>query len=438
MSKKEYFEKFHEHIFPLFHYNRIILQKWPDFHLIEDNNYVIPKIFDQPIGRPFYHVKIPGLVTTFVGLTLFLYILDPNWCQQYSFWLIAEFAPKHGQLYTLTVSVIWSLIHMLQMFYGFGTNLCDFIFLKILNLDPSTLTETLKNDINKRHHNHKHQQHSTDRLILNIKQRQQLKSFEKRMFFGLKVISHLIAAVGYTVMAIQITLNSLWQRSIFWLIIWIFIYASWSYYICSALYQFPSIFISISYYIRLKQKSLQKRIERLNQLIQLSTRFNQQQYEYRITKYFIHLNGMHSYIMKEIDDINNQTKRITTILLICLTNLITYLTFLIFFAEMFPLYRLLFIIVYSGHWCTLLSMIYSSSKIVKRNRQFYRFNQQFLINSYSKGLINVKNFYKYISINEISMKIPFGLTLTNNVAITQNTFTTVFYNMSTILFLIMK
>ncbi|OTF75593.1 hypothetical protein BLA29_002883, partial [Euroglyphus maynei] len=330
MSMRKLIEKFHEHIFPLFYYNHIILKKWPEFFSNEDD-YKRQKKFNKHLSRSFYHVILPGLNTTFVALSLFIYINYTDFCRQYSLWLVAEFPPEHGKLYTITVAIIWSILHMFQMFYGIRTNLRDFIFLIILNLNPSAV---------------EHDVDHLNRLILNVEQRKQLKSFEKRIIFGLKLISHLIGVVGYTAMALQIIMGRLWERSMLWLIIWIFIYASWSYYICSALYQFPTILHSIFHYIKLKQNSLQKQMIRLNQLIQCSILIKQQS-GYRMTTRFIRLNRMNLQIKKEIVEMNNQTKRITTILLSGFTVLITYLTFLIFFAEMFPIYRLLFIIVYS-------------------------------------------------------------------------------------------
>ena len=263
MSMEKLIQKFYEHIFPLLYYNRLILEKWPDFFL-NDDGYIRQKNFNQHLGRPFYQVTIPGIITTFIGLTIFIYVNNPAWCRQYSFWLLAQFPPDDGgQIYTLIVAAIWSLLHMLQMFYGYRTNLRDFDFLIVLNLDPETVV--------RKENGNKENKKCNDRLLLNANERQQLKTFKRRMFFILKLISHSIAAVGYTAIAIQIVLKRLWELSFFWLIFWSWTYATWSYYICSALYQFPTIAHLIFHYIRLKQKSVQKQITRLNQLMQSST-----------------------------------------------------------------------------------------------------------------------------------------------------------------------
>ncbi|KAH9527559.1 hypothetical protein DERF_001568 [Dermatophagoides farinae] len=416
MLLKKFEEIFYEHIFCLFYYNRFILKKWPNFFTIINIEHR-QKIFDQKISRPFFQVIIPGFVTTLFAVTLFIYVCEPVWCEQYSFWLVNNFPHENGKTYSLIVAITWSSIHFLQMFYGFRNQLKYFRFLIILN--PNQLV---------RQQSHHHQLNQTG---LNEKDRNQLQLFERRIFICLKIISHVISIGAYVAMTIQVFRKSLWEVSFFWLIFWMANYIFWPYYICSALYMFPAIILSVHYYIGLKQRSL------LSQLI-IRPRKQYGKLGLKLANNLIKLTHVQSNIIKEIVEMNDQSKRLLTILFVGFSNLITYITYLIFFAKLSIVYRILFIIVYCGHSSTLLSMIYSCSKIASRNERFYRYNRKYLFDFYAKNLLIMKNFFKYDSINEISLRLPVGFTLVNNMLITSNTFIVVFYNMSTLFFLLMS
>uniref|UniRef100_A0A6P6XP59 Uncharacterized protein LOC113789312 n=1 Tax=Dermatophagoides pteronyssinus TaxID=6956 RepID=A0A6P6XP59_DERPT len=351
------FEKlFYEHIFSLFYYNRLILEKWPNLFTINynGNNNNKEKIFNQKIQRPFLHVILPGLITTLFAITLLIYVCQPVWCENYNFWLLHNFVPENCKIYSLIVGMTWSWIHFLQMFFGYRQRLKYFRFLIILNL----------NQLNG----------------LNEHDRYKLRLFMEIIFIGLKIVSHIISIGAYLAMTVQVFNKSLWNISILWLLFWMIIYIFWPYYICSALYMFPAFILPIHYYIELKQKSINRKIFQLKYSTQTKQRFGR--IPQKIIRDFLQLNQKKMQNSDEIVDIDIQSRRLLTILFVGFSILITYITYLIFFAKLTFVYRLLFIVVYLGHSFTLLSMIYSSSKIVTKNEQFHRLNRKCLDNFY--------------------------------------------------------
>lgn len=156
------------------------------------------------------------------------------------------------------------------------------------------------------------------------------------------------------------------------------------------LYQFSAFILTVNYYLILKQKTLQRKMHRFYLRL---IRGNRKSFQGRYFE-FVRLNKAFVELQKEIVFNSKQLVRFLSILFICLSGALTYLTCVLFLAWMPILYVNVYLIIYVAHLVSLSALIQYGSKIEYLNRNFLRFNRKCLCSEHhffnNKYLLKVR------------------------------------------------
>ncbi|XP_075679955.1 uncharacterized protein LOC142646020 [Dermatophagoides pteronyssinus] len=204
----------------------------------------------------------------------------------------------------------------------------------------------------------------------------------------------------------------------------------------------PGILMIVHRFIDIKQKQLQNRMKTKQLQNRMKTVTNniyslqycrQNKSIILLRKYYRIRLLFSRFQRKNLQKLNEQTKRLLTILLISYTLLCTYLIYVIFLTSLPNQYLPLYYLLFTTHSSLMLLLTFTSSKVSDNNRQFNRWNRKtfyrlsriLLWNEKLKLLIEIENHYQ-----------DSGFSLTNDYVITWNTYIYIFHNISTFFFLI--
>ncbi|XP_075681384.1 uncharacterized protein LOC113789313 isoform X1 [Dermatophagoides pteronyssinus] len=403
LMKNKYYRYVHNNINNLYHYDEIIRKNYypsttttttTTTESFIENEQI--KNSNEKIKRPFWNVTIPGLISCAYFFGLIVYLIWPDIVNVHPFFLIVpSMVPANIRIYCSTMSSIWAANYIALVFYGISTQLRQFQFLHLLHLNKS------------------------NGRGLDQKNLQRLRLYRDRLFSLERSTCTSVTLSAWFAVAFSIIQQKLWEHSLFWLIVWELIFLLWVCYACSGSYQFPAFIFIVKYYLILKQKILQRRMQRFFMRLMLLNKKSMQNVQYE----FQRLNSSFVELQKEINFNNIQLERFISILFVCESTVITYLTCVLFLAWMPILFVILYLIIYIAHLIALTTFIQYGSKIENLNKDFLHYSRKCFINKHQ--YFNLKYLLKQESVTSTMLNNPIGMKFLNGSVITSRTQLTV-------------
>ncbi|XP_075591488.1 uncharacterized protein LOC124492577 isoform X1 [Dermatophagoides farinae] len=409
LMKNKYYRFIHNHINNLYHYDEIIRkQYYPRSTENYNENEQIEKS-NEMIRRPFWNVIVPGLICCLYSFGLFVYLIWPDIVYVHPFFLIVpHMYPANIRIYCSIMSLIWGVNYIFQVFYGLSTDLRHYQFLHILHLNKS------------------------NGRGLDQENLRRLRLFRDRVFSFERLTCSSIGFTAWSAISFAVIQQRLWEHSILWLFFWSAIFMVWCLYVSSGLYQFSAFILTVNYYLILKQKTLQRKMQRFYLRL---IRGNRKSFPGRYFE-FVRLNKAYVELQKEIVFNNIQLVRFLSILFISFSVALTYLECVLFLAWMPILYIIVYLIIYVAHLISLSAFIQYGSKIEYLNRNFLRFNRKCLCNEHH--FFSNKYLLKQESVTSTMLECPVGMMLLDGSVITGRTQFALMINISTFFYLICR
>lgn len=134
MMAEKIFNCIYQYVFFLFHYDSIIIKRWPNFyHYQLRGKHFLNRDLPIRICRPFATITMPGLLLI-VAITANISFLCDNKLYQKPFWALIRLYPKGYEIYTTCCMILWCLLGIGSLFYGLSNKLSDYRFLWIIHL----------------------------------------------------------------------------------------------------------------------------------------------------------------------------------------------------------------------------------------------------------------------------------------------------------------
>nr|XP_046920276.1 uncharacterized protein LOC124500263 [Dermatophagoides farinae]XP_046920277.1 uncharacterized protein LOC124500263 [Dermatophagoides farinae] len=373
------------------------------------------------VHRTFWHNWFPSLWALFVGITWGFYFCYPEWCTQYQFWVVVKLYPPASEIYTAAMVVVWSGVIISTALYGLSTDVKDFQYLLILDMNK----KNMKN------------------FGFNQNELNELKQFQRRLLAPFALFAYISSIFGSTGQFFQVLDRHLWKdNNIVLVITWFFGFQFWAMYAASCIHVTPGLIIIIHRYIHMKQKQIKKKMNNLTNQLRTGSRNFSTRKSILLMRKYLQLQIQLDHLQHYCQLYDQQTKRLLTIIWSGYTLLSTYLTYVIFLtsipSEYLPLYYLLFF----THSSLLLLLTYTASKVSHQNRLFNRWNRHTLysilttLSSWRKMWKHQLILLSIDNINSIQCSHDSGFSLTNGYVITWNSYIYIFHNISSFFFLI--
>lgn len=187
------------HVNFLFYYNRIIINKWPEFYQyrLSDNSQLRSQFEQIYIKKSFLYIQMPALIILLATINNVSYLLHPELSDR-PFWALIRLYPDNIHSYTASMMSFWSLIVIGHAYFSLSTRLSDFHFLWVLQLNQTN-----------------YQTHS----ILS-EDWERLKKFQKNVINTVRTLITWINILVVFVFLIKIFNDSLLEFSFGWTIFW--------------------------------------------------------------------------------------------------------------------------------------------------------------------------------------------------------------------------
>nr|XP_046911654.1 uncharacterized protein LOC124492720 [Dermatophagoides farinae] len=408
LMKFNYFRKFHNQFFYIFKYDELIQKQ------IIQNNYPINK---KPIGKimnPPHHHPIFFIPSILVMIMAFTYIGQFEWVKNYQFYqTMIRLFPSEGLHYLMAAFIIWTLNALSNGFYASSRYFQDFYFLLPI-------------------------QHRRYRE-LNTKDSNKYTLIRDRVFSMIRIESLTICIMFLLGKITMTILQSSWQISILWTLIWLFIMQIWTLNANAGLYHISSIIFMAQYYLTLRQKSHGRTLQRFyGRLLHYERKQSKQMRQLLLLQLIGHYYQSFAMLQREIHNYNQQLKRYLSVIFTLITVTITYLVYLILMTKQNFIFLLLFIVVTHSHYVALSILIIGCNMIKQNNVKTLRLQRKCLTLSAAceRKLFHNYHLFKFETITSINLNRPSGFQLGNGVIITSYTFVTFLVNISTFFFLI--
>ncbi|XP_075591487.1 uncharacterized protein LOC124492574 isoform X3 [Dermatophagoides farinae] len=138
LMKNKYYRFIHNNINNLYHYDEIIRKQYHPLSTENYNESVQIEKSNEMIRRPFWNAIVPGLISCLYSFVLIAYLIWPDIVYVHPFFLIVTYMyPANIRIYCSTMSLIWAVNYIFQVFYGLSTDLRHYQFLHVLHLNKS-------------------------------------------------------------------------------------------------------------------------------------------------------------------------------------------------------------------------------------------------------------------------------------------------------------
>ncbi|KAH9420334.1 hypothetical protein DERP_011251 [Dermatophagoides pteronyssinus] len=406
-------KKISETIWLLPYYRNQIRQYYNDQSIIDTDDHDHHQKIIIIVHRTFWHNWFPSILALFVGITWGYYIRYPDWCNQYQLWLVIKFYPPESEIYTAAMVVVWSGVIISTALYGLGQNyLQEFIYLSILDM----------NEQNRKYFG------KFPFLSFNQNEMIELKQYQNRLLSMLASFIYICTIFASTGQYFQlIERNLLNDNNNILVFVWFFGFQLWGLYTSSTMHFTPGILMIVHRFIEIKQKQLKNRMKTVtNNIYSLQDRYCRPNKSIILLRKYYRIRLLFSrFQRKNLQKLNEQTKRLLTILLISYTLLCTYLIYVIFLTSLPNQYLPLYYLLFTTHSSLMLLLTFTAAKVSGNNYQFdqwnrktfYQLSRLLLWKGKLKLLIEIENHYQ-----------DSGFSLTNDYVITWNAYIYIFHN----------
>ena len=256
-----------------------------------------------------------------------------------------------------------------------------------------------------------------------------LKQYQNRLLSMLATFIYICQIFASTGQYFQlIERNLLNDNNNILVFVWFFGFQLWGLYTNLTMHFTPGILMIVHRFIDIKQKQLQNRMKTVTNNIYSLQDCRTNKSIILLRKYYRIRLLFSRFQRKNLQKLDEQTKRLLTILLISYTLLCTYLIYVIFLTSLPNQYLPLYYLLFTTHSSLMLLLTFTAAKVSGNNYQFdqwnrktfYQLSRLLLWKEKLKLLIEIENHYQ-----------DSGFSLTNDYVITWNAYIYVrffFYN----------
>ncbi|XP_046911459.1 uncharacterized protein LOC124492575 [Dermatophagoides farinae] len=402
LMQNRYYRRFHNYVYWLYHHDELVRKKLE----YQKNGHEIC------IRYTFFQMILPGIMTAIVSIGCALFVLSPDGFNPF-FQALGIFFPLKGQKYLCTVMGIWCASITAIKFYDLYTGFRQYGFLKIFHLKQPT------------------------GLNVNPEQLKCLRLYRDRLFSITRSTINMIYVFVFIAFGSMALFKS-WKYSLFGAIFWYLSLLNAALHGCVVLYHTPMIIAVCQYYLELKQRALDSKLENFyKRLMLIRPKLNMKSFliirmNYELTQ----ITKAYDDLIREIATTNNQVKWFNTMLFLCLITAQTYMTSVLLLVEIPIQFLFLFTANLIVNDVLLTIMLHRSSRIDRLNKKFIHLKQKCLyVSSCEKKIFTVRNTIKWTSMCSTMLYHPFGFTLANGQVFTSASFVSVIANISAFFFL---